>query len=108
MNTQKHKENLDKILKNTKFTSKTKALWAYYRGNESVNTFKKAARGDTTVSLVLLNLHLNGALEQRLFNYSDGCPSNRKTTMRGVISGIKETTLNQWDRAIKLIDKAVG
>lgn len=109
MTAQEHIKKLDKILKTTKFSAKTKALWAYYRGNESVDMFLKDADGDRVSALIILNAHLNGALEQRLFNFNYcgcGCTNSRKASLKELVERIRPTTHANWEHAVKLINIA--
>lgn len=88
--TVKARAALDKILKGTSFTSKTKALWAYYRGNESVSKIHTARE------LYTLNLSFNGALNYRL----------HPLRTHRFEKSIRPTTIARWQYAMTLIDIA--
>jgi len=101
------KQRLDKILKHSKFNHKTKALWAYYRGNGSVETFARHCRRDRVMKIILLNLHLNGALEERLGLFGgDRQRQSYRDAMLRVVEAIRPTTHAHWKYAIRLIDIA--
>ena len=99
------KQRLDKILKHSKFNHKTKALWAYFRGNESVDTFLYTR--DRIIKLILLNLHLNGALEERLGLIGRRRePRSCRDAVARLVENIRPTTYAHWEYAVRLIDIA--
>ena len=102
---------LDKILHHTKFNHRTKALWVYFRGNESVNTFRQGF--NHIERLILLNLYLNGFLEQRLRHRcgnfratGDYNMKSRRMAIASLVLSFRQTTIANWEHAVKLIDIA--
>lgn len=97
-------ELLDSILYSTKFSGRTKALYAYFTQGEQVIdrvrvcyvgdednrnlTFRERAGGDVALALYALNMKLNGAWH---------CAFAGK---------VRPATLAAWRTAIRLIDSA--
>ena len=111
--TLKAKAELDKILQHAKFNHRTKALWAYFRGNKSADKARKS--GNKVRDLILLNLVMNGALGQRLM-IPEKCRhcavpdcedrySNRQR-YNHLKRSIKRSTVAHWNHAVALIDIA--
>jgi len=105
------RERLDHILRSTGFNHRTKALWAYYRGNESARNCGSAR------DLYRLNLELNGALQERLGSRCNGCYANcrecdqnqaRLDSEAAFQASIKPTTIALWAFAKALIDIELG
>jgi len=103
------KSNLDKILKHTKFDSNTKALWAYFRGNKSADGFR-GERHTKAQRLILVNLHLNGALRNRLEveHYQAMDMQWVRDAIQTCVWSFRPETIAHWNHAIKLIDIAKG
>ena len=99
---------LDKILKPTKFDSRTKALWAYYRSNKSVSKIHNAR------DLCIYNLKASGDLRLRLMSHRcKYCPEQdceKRITdqqkMDHFKKSIRPTTIARWQYAKTLIDIA--
>jgi len=101
------KANLDRILKHTKFDSRTKALWSYFRGNYSSAGFrghgyKKAVR------LILVNLHLNGAIDDLIGRspFRADTPEWIAEATDQLVRRFRPVTVAHWKHAIELIDIA--
>jgi hypothetical protein len=122
------RRKLDHILRHTKFNHRTKALWAYYRGNKKSlgrfeqiveNVWREHGTGNRKArTLILLNLSLNGALEDALvgahccgcrlrYSYM-GCKNrpSREDNMSRLIRSFRPETIANWEHAIKLINIA--
>jgi len=129
------KSDLDKILKGTNFSSKTKALWAYYRSgifNKTIRMFlnlikkSKAAppKEKVAFALILANIKMNGAsppgmmemfrsVGLELYDYEDPgyiygwrrLSEKYPKTLKIVYRKIRPASFRKWIEAINLIDK---
>lgn len=78
-------KRLDIILRHTRFNHTTKALWSYYRGNESTKRYA-GRRGNKAIWFIRINRILNGSRYHR--------------------DSLQPETIANWDHAIRLIDIA--
>ena len=95
---------LNSILYSTKFSGRTKSLYAYftqgdkilhkthtlrgYLGHTSLSTWMELAQADKALALYMYNMHLNGSWH------------------RVTIESTRPATLAAWTEAVRLIDTA--
>ena len=111
--TLKARAELDRILKHTKFTWRTKGLWAYFRRNRTADKARRA-RKNKAREVYTLNLELNGALQHRLVppkcwvcGGAMRCLGSNRQRLNRFKKSIRPSTLAHWDHAIELIDIAL-
>jgi hypothetical protein len=108
----KARAELDKILKDTRFSWRTKGLWSYFRGGTSTDKARRC-RKNKGLEVYIVSLSLNGALSARLMTLAKcrycnmpDCKDRltRRQQLNRFKKSIRPSTIANWNHAIELID----